>query len=134
LFADKNIVFDPNIHVNVSVSFRDSGASATESIFCWEYNVTISNVDSGTIKLLSRYWKIIDDKGEVQEVVGDGVIGKNPVICKGEKYTYSSGTYLNRPSGVMFGYYIFLDLDTGKKVFAEIPAFSLDYGDVAVCN
>ena len=36
------------------------------------------------MKLISRYWQITDANGDVQEVVGDGVVGQQPVIEPGE--------------------------------------------------
>ena len=47
----------------------------------------------------ARYWRIIDGKGEVQEVRGEGVVGKQPVLRPGECFNYTSGCPLATPDG-----------------------------------
>ncbi|MFP3032439.1 MAG: ApaG domain, partial [Wolbachia sp.] len=79
-----------------------------------------------TIQLLSRHWQIIDYKGKVNEIAGVGVIGEQPVIKSGEVFKYTSGTYLNAPSGIMQGKYEFLNEESIKVFEVMIPPFSLD--------
>ncbi|OWZ25522.1 hypothetical protein CCY16_00954 [Wolbachia endosymbiont of Wuchereria bancrofti] len=90
------------------------------------YNVKIKNKSLSTIQLLSRHWQIIDYKGKINEIVGAGVIGEQPVIKPGEVFKYTSGTYLNAPSGIMQGKYEFLNEESTKVFEVTIPSFSLD--------
>ena len=46
------------------------------------------------MKLMSRYWQITDANGDVQEVVGDGVVGQQPVIEPGEGFEYTSSAVI----------------------------------------
>ena len=53
------------------------------------------------MKLMSRYWQITDANGDVQEVVGDGVVGQQPVIEPGEGFEYTSSAVISTPVGTM---------------------------------
>ena len=77
------------------------------------------------MQLLTRYWKITDAQGNVQEVRGDGVVGEQPVLEPGERFEYTSGAPLPTPSGFMVGSYN-MRSNTGERFDVEIPAFSLD--------
>lgn len=77
------------------------------------------------MQLLSRHWRITDALGRIQEVRGAGVVGEQPIIHPGDSYTYTSGTPLTTPSGIMVGAYEMMDED-GDHFEAAIPAFSLD--------
>ena len=52
------------------------------------------------MKLMSRYWQITDANGDVQEVVGDGVVGQQPVIEPGRVW-YTSSAVISTPVGTM---------------------------------
>lgn len=93
--------------------------------FLWAYTVEIANGGPHAVQLLSRYWKITDAMGQVQEVRGEGVIGKQPVIEPGNTFSYTSGTPLTTPSGFMGGTYKLRD-DNGTVYDVIIPLFSLD--------
>ena len=92
----------------------------------WSYNIIIENHSDTTIKILSRYWKIIDSSGLIHEITGNGVVGKNPVIFPGDLFEYTSFTNLHTSSGVMVGKYYAENVDTGQSMEIDIPAFSLD--------
>ncbi len=96
-----------------------------EHIFIWAYHVKIANKSNETVQLISRYWKVIDEKGGVQEVSGEGVIGEQPILTPGSNFNYSSGVNLNCSSGIMSGHYI-MKKDDGTSIKVIIPAFSLD--------
>jgi ApaG protein len=68
---------------------------------------------------------ITNARGELTEVKGSGVIGKQPFLKPGESYAYTSGTPLNTPSGMMGGSYQ-MESDRGERFDIEIPTFSLD--------
>ena len=92
----------------------------------WSYNIIIENCGSAPIKILSRYWKIVDSCGLVREITGEGVIGKKPVILPGSLFEYTSFANLKTSSGFMVGKYYAIEVQTGKKIEISIPAFSLD--------
>jgi ApaG protein len=93
--------------------------------YVWAYAIEIENAGPVTVQLISRYWRILDSLGRQQEVHGEGVVGLQPVIEPGQRFSYSSGCPLATPSGLMVGSYSMLS-ETGETFDIEIPAFSLD--------
>jgi ApaG protein len=77
------------------------------------------------VQLRSRYWRITDEFGRVQEVRGPGVVGVEPVIEPGKAFQYTSGAPIATPSGIMVGTYQ-METPTGERFDVAIPAFSLD--------
>jgi ApaG protein len=92
--------------------------------YVFAYTITIENVGTVPAQLISRHWVITDASGEVQEVRGLGVVGRQPLLEPGEKFSYSSGCQLNTPVGTMRGSYQLTAVD-GRQFEAEIPAFTL---------
>ncbi|NEV49818.1 Co2+/Mg2+ efflux protein ApaG [Wolbachia pipientis] len=114
------------VEVTVLPIYIEEQSIPYENCYVWMYNVKIKNKSQSTIQLLSRHWQIIDYKGKINEIAGVGVIGGQPVIKSGEVFKYTSGTYLNAPSGVMQGKYEFLNEESIKIFEVMIPPFSLD--------
>ena len=108
-----------------------NGINNGDQVFIWAYHIKIANKSRQTVQLLSRYWKIIDQKGNIQEVKGAGVVGKQPVLKSCSTFSYSSGVNLNSPSGIMSGHYVMIN-ENGKSFTAKIPSFSLDAHDVQI--
>jgi len=118
-----------NIKITVWPEFIDSKSSSIGDLFMWAYHVRIENYSKQKIKLINRCWKIIDEKGFIQEVSGKGVIGEQPTINIDSSYQYSSGVHLRYPSGIMTGHYEMLtqDQNSADQSFkVKIPTFSLD--------
>lgn len=114
------------VEVKVLPIYIEEQSIPYENCYVWMYNVKIKNKSQSTIQLLSRHWQIIDYKGKVNEIAGVGVIGEQPVIKSGEVFKYTSGAYLNAPSGIMQGKYEFLNEESIKIFEVMIPPFSLD--------
>lgn len=114
------------VEVTVLPIYIEGQSIPYENCYIWMYNVKIKNKSQSTIQLLSRHWQIIDYKGKINEIAGVGVIGEQPVIKSGEVFKYTSGTYLNAPSGIMQGKYEFLNEESIKIFEVMIPPFSLD--------
>jgi len=71
--------------------------------YVFAYTITIENVGTVPAQLISRHWIITDAAGEVQEVRGLGVVGRQPLLQPGEKFEYSSGCQLDTPVGTRRG-------------------------------
>ena len=99
-------------------------SSPEERRYVFSYTINIYNDGSEPAKLLTRHWLITDADGKVQEVHGDGVIGKQPVIQPGEQHTYSSGTVIETPVGTMEGRYGMAS-PSGDHFDIPIPIFRL---------
>ncbi|MER2517406.1 Co2+/Mg2+ efflux protein ApaG [Candidatus Accumulibacter phosphatis] len=92
--------------------------------YVFAYAITIENVGTVPAQLISRHWIITDAAGEVQEVRGLGVVGRQPLLQPGEKFEYTSGCQLETPVGTMRGSYQLTAVD-GKQFDAEIREFTL---------
>jgi ApaG protein len=114
-----------NISVTVESAYLDEQSRPEDHHFVWAYRVRIQNKGGDTVQLRSRYWRITDSNGHVQEVEGDGVVGEQPTLKPGESFEYTSGTPLNAPGGIMLGAYKMIR-PNGELFSVEIPAFSLD--------
>ena len=112
------------IHVAVEPSFRDEDSEPGLGKFVWSYHVTIENRGTAPVRLRTRYWRITDAHGEVQEVTGEGVVGEQPLLRPGQRFSYTSGTPLGTDSGFMAGTYTMEDA-SGRPFIVEIPSFSL---------
>ena len=128
--SEKPYIFkDHDVEITVWPEFIDSKSINPSNLFIWAYHVRIENRGAKPVKLLSRYWKIIDEQGEIQEINGEGVIGETPIISPGQHYQYSSGVHLKNPSGVMMGRYSMIKTETNtyqESFHVKIPTFSLD--------
>lgn len=113
------------IEVTVEPHFLEDQSDPDEPRYVWAYHVMIENHGRDSVQLKSRYWRITDARGQVQEVEGEGVVGEQPVLGPGDAYEYTSGAPLSTPSGVMVGRY-FMVTDAGEAFEVDIPAFSLD--------
>jgi ApaG protein len=116
------------IEVSVEPYYLDDDSSPEESQYIWAYAVEIRNDSDEPVQLKTRYWKIIDARGHVEEVRGAGVVGEQPVIGPGETFEYSSGCPLSTDSGFMQGSYG-MEREDGTAFDVAIPAFSLDLPD-----
>jgi ApaG protein len=113
------------IRVTVMPRYVEEESSPDESRYFFAYTVEITNMSTDRVQLRSRYWKIVDGRGNLQEVRGPGVVGKQPVLGPGETFSYTSGCPLTTPSGTMEGAYTMVT-GAGESFQADIPAFSLD--------
>ena len=113
------------IKITVKPSYLEEQSTPDERRYVWAYHIMIENVGTETVQLKSRFWKITDGMGEVQEVRGPGVVGEQPVLEPGDSFEYTSGTPLPTPSGIMQGQY-FMENERGEKFAVDVPPFSLD--------
>jgi ApaG protein len=114
-----------DISVSVEPVYLDGHSEPDAGRFVWAYHIVIENSSSRTVQLQSRYWRIVDENGRIEEVRGPGVVGEQPILNPGDSYSYSSGCPLPTPSGTMVGRYQMRD-DKGQDFEIDIPAFSLD--------
>jgi len=114
-----------SIRVRVRPEYLEAQSAPDEGRYFWSYTVEILNEGSETVQLRSRYWRITDANGHVEEVRGPGVVGQTPVIGPGESFEYTSGCPLKTTSGIMVGSYQ-MEKTNGTLIDIAIPAFSLD--------
>ena len=101
------------IKVVVCPFYLDDQSEPDEGHYVWAYHVEIVNNGNEQVQLRTRYWRITDALGRVQEVRGPGVIGEQPVLDPGDAFGTLSGTPLPTASGIMAGVYQ-MELATGS--------------------
>src|SRR4051812_9887118 len=119
-----NVEVTRGIAVRVAVSFLAEQSDPTADRWFWSYHVRIENGSEIAVQLLSRSWHIVDGRGAVHEVTGEGVVGEMPLIAPGASFDYVSGCPLDTPSGEMSGSYRMVDAD-GSAFEVSIPRFHL---------
>lgn len=113
------------IEVEVEAFYLEDRSEPAEDHYVWGYRITIANGSDEEVQLLSRYWRITDGLGRVEEVRGPGVVGEQPELSPGDSFQYTSGCPLKTTSGIMVGSYTMRG--AGGELFeVDIPAFSLD--------
>jgi ApaG protein len=112
------------VTVRVSVSFLPEQSEPHKGRWFWAYHIRIENEGRQAVQLVSREWTIVDGRGGRHEVIGDGVVGEQPVIEPNASFDYVSGCPLNTPTGYMEGLYHMVGAD-GRSFPVDIPRFPL---------
>ncbi|WP_299019336.1 Co2+/Mg2+ efflux protein ApaG [uncultured Photobacterium sp.] len=119
----------PTIKCRVVTHYIEDQSEPENQRYVFSYTITISNLGSGEAQLLSRHWQITDANGKKLVIEGEGVIGEQPTISANEEYTYTSGTVIETPLGVMQGHYLMVN-EQGDKFKAEILPFRLSIPNI----
>ncbi|KGY08325.1 Co2+/Mg2+ efflux protein ApaG [Vibrio sinaloensis] len=114
----------PCIKVQVHSKYIPEQSQPDANRYLFAYMITIKNLSNQTVQLQSRRWLITDANGKQLTIEGDGVVGQQPFIPSNDEYTYSSGTAIETPIGVMQGQYMMLD-EKGNQFITEIDPFRL---------
>jgi ApaG protein len=112
------------ITVSPKVAFLPDQSDPDKNHFVFAYTITVTNTGTVAAQLVSRHWIITDAEHRVQEVKGQGVVGKQPVLRPGESFEYTSGTSIPTPVGTMRGSYQMVAED-GLAFEAPIAPFTL---------
>ena len=114
-----------SISISVEPSYLDDQSSPDDNYYAWSYRIRIENQGKESVQLRTRYWRITDKLGRIQEVRGVGVVGEQPLLKPGEIFEYVSGAHLTTESGIMGGTYQ-METTGGEMFNVSIPTFSLD--------
>jgi ApaG protein len=112
------------VAVHVVTNFLEDQSVPAQGRWFWSYHIRIENHRDEPVQLLTRHWKITDNRGTINHVDGDGVVGEQPLLQPGGAHDYVSGCPLATPTGMMEGHYRFLRED-GSTFLVEIPCFKL---------
>ncbi|SIO27315.1 Co2+/Mg2+ efflux protein ApaG [Salinivibrio sp. ES.052] len=110
--------------IHVATQYVEDQSEPDNERFVFSYTVTIKNQGDAPAQLMRRKWLITDANGKELEIEGEGVVGEQPKIAAGEKYTYTSGTIIETPVGVMQGFYTMQDQDD-QSFKVDIAPFRL---------
>jgi ApaG protein len=113
-------------HITVSVRplYLETESNVLARKFVFAYFIRIENNGTMNVQLRQRHWIITHDTGKVEEVEGEGVIGKQPVIEPGRFHEYNSFCILESMEGFMEGTYT-MERSSGEQFAVEIPRFFL---------
>lgn len=111
------------IEIQVQSEYIEEYSDPRKSFHYFAYHIKIINHNAFTVKLLSRHWIIIDSADRIKELIGEGVVGKQPVLHPGESFEYSSACDFKAGIGVMKGQYFFKQLSNGDRFNVAIPEF-----------
>ncbi|MDO4245119.1 MAG: Co2+/Mg2+ efflux protein ApaG [Deinococcus sp.] len=89
------------------------------------YFITIENHSPDSWKLLRRLWHITSGDGQTFTVEGEGVVGEQPLLPPGGRYTYNSFVTVDALPGRMEGHYVMQNA-WGEQARVPIPPFRLD--------
>jgi ApaG protein len=112
------------ITITVQVNYLEHQSNAANNQYTYTYTINIKNDGEVGATLLTRHWYIKDETGNIEEVVGEGVIGKQPYIEPGKAFKYSSGAIIKTLTGSMYGSYSMVN-SAGEYFEAQIPEFIL---------
>ena len=120
-----------DIRITVRPDFCEDRSTPEQGRYFWTYAIDIANQGARTVQLLRRRWVITDALGHTEVVEGPGVVGEQPRLAPGERFSYVSGCPLPTPSGFMVGVYQMVDdsapavrrrnpgVFAGQRLFAE---------------
>lgn len=111
------------IIVSVESLYQVNDSNPLESHYFFAYRITIVNASDYKVQLKKRHWYVFDSNGIKSEVIGEGVVGVQPILAPGELYRYVSGCNLTTDMGKMRGIFQMERLNTGEKFNVTIPEF-----------
>lgn len=118
------IAVTQGIRISVRPVFMDGQSDVLQRKFVFAYFIRIENHTPRTIQLLRRHWFIHHSSGRMEEVEGEGVVGKQPLIKPGGHHEYNSFCILETMEGTMEGTYL-MQRETGELFRVTIPKFTL---------
>ncbi|MCU0453635.1 MAG: Co2+/Mg2+ efflux protein ApaG [Bacteroidetes bacterium] len=113
-----------DIRVIVRPQYVDTQSDVLSRKFVFAYFIAIENLGGETVQLLRRHWTIQHSTGKIEEVDGEGVVGKQPVIPPGHTHEYHSFCILESMEGSMEGTYL-MRKKNGTTFEAVVPRFLL---------
>lgn len=112
------------ITIKAQPVYLEAQSDFMERKFVFAYFIRIENHGPEAVQILRRHWFINHGGGHVEEVEGEGVVGKQPVIQPGGHHEYNSFCVLDGMEGSMEGTYL-MHRANGEYFRATIPRFML---------
>lgn len=111
------------VRIEAAAQYLPSESDPDQKRYLFVYRIRMVNEGTRSVKLLSRHWIILDAHNQREEVVGEGVVGKQPELGPGESFEYTSYCPLRTRWGTMEGSYTFED--EGSTFQVEVGRFFL---------
>jgi ApaG protein len=113
-----------DITVTVRPVYMDGRSDFIAKRFVFAYFIEIQNNSPFTVQLLRRHWRICNNHGFIEEIEGEGVIGKQPILAPHSLHKYNSFCVLSTFEGWMEGTYL-MERENGERFHIKIPRFTL---------
>lgn len=112
------------IRVTVDPEYIPGELVSSSGKYLFSYRVRIVNEGDTPAQLISRHWIIINSEGNAENVIGEGVIGRQPKLKPGDEFKYTSYCPLDTPWGTMEGTFLMIR-DDGSEFNAIVERFYL---------
>lgn len=112
------------IRITVQPVYLDGQSDVLQRKFVFAYFIRIENGSSQMVQLMRRQWFIRHSSGRIEEVEGEGVVGRQPTIRPGSSHEYNSYCVLETMEGAMEGTYL-MKRENGENFRVAIPTFTL---------
>lgn len=110
--------------IYVSADLEFGGYDESQKHYIHKYTIHIENMSDINFQLLRRRWEISDGLSWKRIVEGDGVVGQQPIISPGQRYTYDSWCPMPSTVGYMRGVFFCQQLDGGSDFTIEVPTMT----------
>ena len=116
----------PGLHVKIDriVYVHDTGNLPLGAPHVFIYFITIINLSNTTLTLKGRRWVIHEQAGNQKVIEGAGIVGKEPNLKPGEKFSYNSYHTCDCNSTAE-GSFHGID-EHGIPIFVRIPRFDMN--------
>lgn len=91
------------------------------------YFITIENRSDRAVRLLGRKWIIENVDGEKLVVEGDKIVGEEPELLPGERFSYNS-FHIGSCDAIAWGSFHGVD-EFGNRIHCLIPKFEMNIPD-----
>ena len=71
------------VTVRVQPRYAGDQSDPENGHWVWHYHIRIENHSGMSLRLTDRAWVVIDGCGDRRDVVGEGVVGEQPLIAPG---------------------------------------------------
>jgi len=123
-----SVAITEGIRVEVEPAYWAENSDPRQGRWAFTYTIRVTNLGQRPARLLRRHWIIRDGAGAVEEVEGEGVVGRQPSLDPGESFEYTSWVPLPTPIGTMHGSFLFVRPD-GSRFRAQVAEFVLAQPD-----
>lgn len=119
-----SIATSAGYRVAVTPTYVPEQSDADQRRYVFEYQIQVRNTEGKPATLRSRHWVIVDELGRVNEVRGEGVVGRQPHLQPGQTFVYKSYCPLPTPWGTMQGEFQ-MEADDGEWFEIKVGRFFL---------
>ena len=95
-----------SIKITVNTNYEGAYLKKFKIEHAFSYTITIENLSTDKVQLVSRHWEIVDSLGDKIVVDGEGVVGQKPVLLAGEKlalfFPYENGDVNELSNDIIF--------------------------------